>query len=488
MRAPIGPGSEARGLGFDALLGLVVAAGLCGPAILRGELVGSAKAEVYGHAWVHWWAQSAWPGRASGTELALRTESWPVIDPLPTWIAAGMAHLGGATAGWNSWAVLGVVLAAVGGGALARATGGVGHFGALALPLSAISLGSLQSGLTEDGGVGVVALALAAMLRGRPVLGGLLLAASAAFGLYLAWLGGLAALGIGLWRLGVAARASRLRTELGPWLLGGTLALALGYQVVKPFALRLEEGIVGRAPVREEPLWRLNPWLGADLASYFVPGDQSTDATIIREHPAYLGWASLGLAASGGWHPALLGLGVALMVAPGEQLSVMGRPTGWTNPVYSLFLELPYADRLRHAARVLLVGQLALLVLAARGARQLPVLGSVLLVAEVIVFSPATTPISGTPTASPPIYAVLAGLAEGPIVVLPATGPGVHPQKVFYDQRAHGRPVLHDPNRPEPRPPVGLARWMVVLQRPWPEDRGAPVVASGDAAVFEGGD
>ena len=34
------------------------------------------------------------------------------------------------------------------------------------------------------------------------------------------------------------------------------------------------------------------------------------------------------------------------------------------------------------------------------------------------------------------------------MIVVGAAGPGVHPQRVFFDQRAHGRRLLHNPNRP----------------------------------------
>src|SRR4051812_15949612 len=132
----------------DTAIGLALAAILVGPAVARGGFAGSPAAEVYGHAWVQWWAARQWPAWPTGTDLALGTQSWPVIDPLPTWAVAGLAHLVGAGMAWNLWVATGVVLAAVGGGALARALGGHGPTGAVGLATAPILLGSMTSGLT----------------------------------------------------------------------------------------------------------------------------------------------------------------------------------------------------------------------------------------------------------------------------------------------------------------------------------------------------
>src|SRR5438128_339720 len=132
----------------DALIGLLLALLLVAPAAAQGRMAGSPGAEVYGHAWVQWWAAAQWPAWPTGTPLDEGTTSWPVIDPLLTWLIAGASHIVGATAAWNLGTACAVVLASVGGGALARAMGGAGPVGAVGLATAPIFLGSLTSGLT----------------------------------------------------------------------------------------------------------------------------------------------------------------------------------------------------------------------------------------------------------------------------------------------------------------------------------------------------
>ncbi|MFN7143040.1 MAG: hypothetical protein ACK4YP_04640 [Myxococcota bacterium] len=489
----------------DLLVGVVLAAVLVGPAAVSGGLAGSGGAEVYGHAWVQAWAAEAWPAWPAGTALAEGAADWAVIDPLPTWIVAGLARVVGATAAWNAWAAAGVVLVAVGGGAFTRALGGVGIVGAVGVATMPIFLGSLTSGLTEDYALGLVALALAALLRDRRVLGGVLLGASAWCGLYLAWLGGLAAAAIGL---------RRLRSRPGRWLLAGLVATAIALPATLPFRERLA-GTGHRSGTfvpRHEPLWRLDPWRGADLASFLAPGKVEVGDAFVREHPVYLGYTTLGLAALGGAHPAWLGVLACAAVAPGEHLSWAGTPLGVANPAMHVFRALPFAERFNHHARVMLLGQLILVGLAARGTGRIvgrfsggrggdhasawgrepaepqacgtvrpprnapPVAtrwiagvggaAAVGIFAETALLSPARVPLPTAPTDTPAIYAALSAFpADLPVVVVGAAGPGVHPQRVFFDQRAHGRRLLHNPNRPADGRPV----------------RGAIVVALGDA-------
>ena len=499
--------------GADALVGLVLAALIVGPAVVGGGLAGSPGAEVYGHAWVQAWAASSWPAWPTGTNLADGAGAWAVIDPLPTWIVGGLARVVGATAAWNVWVALGVVLAAVGGGAFARAMGGSGPVGAAGVATMPIFLGSLTSGLTEDYALGIVALALAAILDGRRLLGALLLGLSAWCGLYLAWLGGLAAAAIGLWRI----RDRPLR-----WVLAGALALAVAAPATLPFRDRLA-GVGHRAGTftpRPEPLWRVNPWRGADLASFGAPGEQNVETAFVREHPVYVGYTTVGLAALGGWHPAWLGVLACAAVAPGDNLAWAGAPTGVTNPAMSAFRRLPFAERFNHHARVMLLGQLVLVGLAARGGRrsgcwvlgflgrgsppQRPAGGeapgppapadpgaawvfAAALVVETAVVSPARLPLPVAPDDSPAIYAALSALPPDlPVAVVGAAGPGIHPQRVFFDQRAHGRVLLHNPNRPvDGRPRAGsivVALGDAVVRVT--NERGAPTVIAQDGAAW----
>jgi hypothetical protein len=423
----------------DVLVGLLLAMFLCGPAVLRGDLVGSAGAETPGHAWVQWWAAAGWPAWPVGTGLALGTEHWPVIDPLPTWIAAGMAQVIGSTGAWNALVVGSVVLASIGGGALARSAGGFGLVGAVGLPLSPIWLGSLTSGLTEDGAVGLLALALAAFLSDRIRLGGVLLGLLAWCGLYLAWLGAAAAL-----VLGVRGRSRE-------WLVAALFAVAIALPAALPFRARLTgtPQHAGTPPAQVEPRWRLNPVRRADVAAFFVPGDEPPGPG--REHPTYVGWSTLALAAAGGWNPAWLGVAALGAVSVDRPVFVAGSPWLADNPVAAVFDHLPLADRFNHRARVWILGELVLVVLAARGAARFGPRGhwiAAAMAAEVVLLSPARTPLPGMSAETPAVYSKLAALPPGPVAVEGAVGPGVNPQRVLFDQRAHGRKLLVDPNRP----------------------------------------
>lgn len=441
----------------DVSIGLVLAAVLCGPAIVRGDLVGSPGAEVYGHAWVQWWAALGWPAWPTGTALVPGAERWPVIDPLPTWIVGGLARVVGPVAAWNAAVVGDLVLAAVGGGVLARACGGVGAVGAVGLVLSPIFLGSVTSGLTEDGALGLVALALAALVDGRRRwIGAVLLGSAAWCGLYLAWLGALAAVGGASVALVRAARAGRGGVEARSWALSGALALVIGGAAAAPFAARLE-GVghrYGAPPVADEPLWRINPWRHADVLAFVTPGKVETGDALVREHPTYAGWSVLGLALLGGGGPAVIvpawaGVAACAGFALGDTITVAGHPVA-ANPGDVVFSLLPFADRFNHRGRGWLLGELLLVVLAARGARRAPRIATLAVAAELLLLSPTRLPLTGTPAASPEIYTMLADLPPGPVVVAGASGPGIPPQRVFYDQRAHGRVLLHNPNRPAP--------------------------------------
>lgn len=474
----------------DLLLALALAALLVGPAAADGALAGSPGAEVYGHAWVQWWAAAQWPAWPAGTDLAVGTDPWPVIDPLPTWLVAGLARIVGPTAAWNVWIAAGVALAAVGGAALARAVGGLPAVGAVGLATAPVFLGSLTSGLTEDAALGLVALALAALLQGRPALGGLLLGLSAWCGLYLGWLGGLAAAALAVHAL-VRTRGRDWR----PWLLAGVLALVVAAPAAAPFRDRLG-GKGHRAGVvtdRPEPLWRLDPWRGADLASFVAPGKVDVGEALVREHPVYLGFATLALAAAAGPSPAWLGVLACVAVAPGERLSFAGEPLGLENPAIHVFRLLPFAARFNHHARVMLLGQMVLVALAARGAARvaarrprLAAAAPLVLLAETALLSPARVPLPSAPDASPEIYAALATLPPGPVAVRGASGPGIHPQKVFFDQRAHGRRLLHNPNRPADGVPTrGAILVALGAARARTEaERGPPDVEAPDGAAW----
>jgi hypothetical protein len=274
------------------------------------------------------------------------------------------------------------------------------------------------------------------------------------------------------------------------------IASTASFIASEPFRARLGgEGhrTASRGPApATEPLWRANPWRGADLATLFAPGDPDTGSAYVREHPVYLGYATLALAATVP-SPAWLAVAACAAVAPGEQLAWMGRPLGASNPAIRAFHLLPLADRFNHHARVMLLGQLVLVTLAARGAARSVRVATVapfVLAAEALLLAPSRLPLPSTPSHSPTIYSALSTLPEGPVSVSGAAGPGVHPQKVLFDQRAHGRRLLHSPDRPSDGVPAPGAVFVVLGEpgstrvRESVERLGLPTVATADGAAW----
>lgn len=475
-------------------LGALACAGAAGAGLVAhpGHLLGSPGGEVWGHAWVQWWRGQALPAWPPGTDLALGAGTWPVIDPLPTLLLGAAGRLLGVVAAWNLGLLLFVAVAFLGGAWLARREGGEPVVGGLALALAPCFLGSLSSGLTEDGALGLSAVVLGLLARPTwrgAALAGALLALLAATGLLLAWSTALAALLPGLWAL------SRDRRAAGPLLLGALLAALLVAPLAWTFGPRLlgEGHRAGEVQALVEPLWRLNPWRGVDLASLVAPLPQEPGEALIRQHPGYLGLSLLVLAALGSlrpapgqdrggrwWSVALL----AVLLAPGEQLSLLGQPLGLRNPLALGLDLLPGGALVNHHGRLLLPGAVALSVLAARGAdslrrlaagrlpRALP--AAVALVAfDLLLLAPGGAPLPTADPTPPALVADLGRLSPGRLLVLPVAGPGVHFQRPLLDQRLHGRPLLLDPQRPGL--PPGLAatetgRWLggLALPRPSP--------------------
>lgn len=462
---------------------------LAGPAILRGELVGSPRAETYGHAWVQACAAAQWPAWPGGTDLAVGTALRPVIDPLPTWIAGGFAQMVGLTGAWNGLVVGWIVLAAVGAAALGRATSLSPTWVAVAAVLSPIWRGSVWSGLTEDGAIGLGMLAIALLWSGsgdrgslrRAALGGALLGLLAWCGLYLAWLAAAAAVGVTIWRV---LRPGRGRA-IGRLAAGGVLALVIALPALLPFKARLA-GVghrFGTAPALQEPLWRVNPWRASDLASFGVPtqrgptgvvtGEVALGDAFVREHPTWVGYPLLALAAVG-TGPLTVPAAVLAAWSVGPNPSWEGTPTGFENPVAVLLDGLPYASSFNHHARLWLLGEVCVVLLAGVGIRRIgdrlpgvrlvlvPV-AITLVLADAALLAPGPLILPGTSAATPSIYAALSALPPGPITVLGANGPGIHPQKLYFDQRAHGRKVLSNPDRPEPPDLSRVKAGMIVV-------------------------
>jgi hypothetical protein len=448
-----------------------------------GGLLGSPRAEVWGHAWALSWRAAALPAWPEGPgELLLFARPWPVMDPLPTALGAALTRLLGLEVGWNALVLAGVGLAFAGGAALARRAGGDPWTGGLGLALAPSLMGAAASGLSEDLWVGLAALTFADLGHRDPRRGaraGLWLGLLAGCGLLLAWATGLAA------ALGGLALALR-REGRGPGLLRAALIAGAGAAAAAlPHADRLQGAghRLGAALERVEPLWPVNPTRAADLASLLRPGPVELGDALVRLHPGYLGLSLLGLTLLGllPWGlpralaartaqpssapparaPALLLLLLlgAAALSLGPTIAWTGQPTGLPGPAALLPL-LPLGGLVNHHGRLLLLAAVALSALGARGAARLGRLGpaaALLVAADLARLSPLPLPLPVADLRPAGVYAdPLDGLPEGAVLELPAGGPGVHPQRGLLDQRAHGRPWARDPN--VPGVPAALAR------------------------------
>lgn len=414
-------------------------------------LVGTPGAEVYGHVWVQWWHGMALPSWPAGTDLAVGADPWPVIDPLPTLLIATGGRLLGTIASHNLWALLSIPLSFAGGWMLAARVNGHRWVGAITLAMWPPLMGARASGLTEDLSIGLAAMALAHL--GRPgwaagLKTGLLLGALAWCGLLNAWFAALTAVGLGL-VIAIGDRRS--------W---GSLALAAltAAVVVAPLVAMHGDRLLGVghrsglfAP-QEEPLWRLNPWRAVDVLSLFTPGFQDPQGALIRMHPGYLGLSTLLLAIRGGWSRWWVVLLGAAAISLGPTFSIAGHPTDVANPVTTALQWIPGGSLLNHHGRALLMGGVAMAALTARGARafhgrQAWIVGAVV-ACDLAFLSPLPLPLPVAPATPPDVVFLLDDLPPGPMLVLPAGGPGVHFQRPLLDQRIHHRPLLLSPNRP----------------------------------------
>mgnify|MGYP007024794968 CR=1 FL=1 len=415
-------------------------------------LLGSPAGEIWGHAWVQWWHALALPSWPEGPGAWLVSpRPWPVVDPLPTALAAGLGRLLGPTAGYNLWVLLAVFIAFVGGARLARRLGGDPWVGGVALALAPSLLGAAASGLTEDLAVGLAALTFADLGHRDPWRGaraGVWLALLCTCGLVLGWATGLIALGLGL----AFVRQDRLRLKgLVP---AGLLAVAAAAALGSLHGGRLggHGHRLGTAMERTEPLWRLNPTRGVDVLSYVVPGRVDPGDALVRMHPGYLGLSLLGLACFAGRSRWWWVLGAVLLVAPGHHLAAAGSPLGVQNPFAAGLGLLPFGELVNHHGRLLLLGAVALSALAAVGAtRRLGARApwmAIVVGLDLALLGPVPTPLPTAPPSGQALLSSLGELPDGPLLQLPAGGPGVHPQLPLFQQRFHQRPLVKDPNVP----------------------------------------
>jgi hypothetical protein len=379
---------------------------------------------------------------------------WPVADPLPTLISSVATRIAGLEVGYDGWILLSIALAFAGGFALARICGGAPLVGGIALAMAPSFTGALTSGLTEDSAIGIAALAYAAIVGRRHALAGTLMG-------LLAWCGPVLAIyaAVGAVVLG-ALEIRRDRALLAPMLA----AAAVAALVAAP-AVWLQRPMLGSASTRDlaqtcASAWRQNPRGGADLLSLVAPGRLGDVEGLV--HPGYLGVTVLLLAAVGLRHR-LAWVALASVIAGiGSRVCVAGED--WAPSPFAPLLAV--GGLLHDHARALCIAAVALSALAARGALRLGPIGRLapaLVALDLLMASPAPLPLPVAPSRPAEISGALAGLSAGPVLVIPASGPGLNFLRPLVDQRVHGRRLLLDPNRPGVVAKVAatpLGRWL----------------------------
>jgi hypothetical protein len=440
---------------------LVVAA--AGARLVRESgLLGSPRGEVYGHAWHVWWHSVALPRWASGTDLAVGTSAWPVADPLPTLLSSAATRVASLEVGYDGWILFAVALAFAGGWALACAADGDPLVGGVALAMAPSFTGSLTSGLTEDSSVGIAALTYAALIARRHALAGALMGTLAWCGPVLAIYGAIGAVVLG------ALEIRRERALLAPVAGAGVVAA-----VVAAPAVWLQRPMFGGASTRElaqecATAWRQNPRGGADLLSLVTPGRLGDVEGLV--HPGYLGLTILALALAGVRHRLAWVAVAAIIAGIGARLCVAGEGIG-PSPFAPL---LAIGGVLHDHARALAIAAVALSALAARGATRFGLVGRLAPAAvalDLLLASPAPFPLPVAPSAPTEIAGALSNLTAGPVLVVPASGPGLNFLRPLLDQRVHGRKLLLDPNRPGVVAKLAVTpfgRWLDALGSPGP--------------------
>lgn len=256
--------------------------------------------------------------------------------------------------------------------------------------------------------------------------------------------------------LGAAAVASR--RPIREVVVGGLVAgLPVAAAAVGAWSLYrgVGNGGIASAIALPPPVVADGSWTvvarGVDLASPFVPAFLLPRAPpgFLHRHTVYVGWALIAAAIVGARRDRVArGLvavaAVALLFALGPRLGVWGR----------VVLPVPMPGALaswlgaHHAYRFMGVATVALLGAAAAGLRGRPqavqVAWAAIMVAEGLAFAP----VEAFPTIPNPVGAVEARLAaaEGAVLDLPFDREcdkirGPFPQRAFYVQAVHGRPI-----------------------------------------------
>ncbi|MCB9764696.1 MAG: hypothetical protein H6739_33280 [Alphaproteobacteria bacterium] len=462
---------------------------------LSGSFLGHPGNDTWNHAWGMWWIQS---GMFEAGEVPLRTDlvNHPhggtlfYIDTFNAVITAPLRVLFDIPTTFNLLVIFSLAWNAFGAWALGRHVlrdDWLAAVPAVVYGTGAHILGQAYNGITESLNTGWLPLYVLALLmtleRPRPLRGlamGLTLAICALTNFYYGLFGILVSVLVVLHRIITAPRLVRWGPFIG-WTVAGA---ALFSVLVVPVLLRLSasmnapDAIVTRDP---DFVWAslLNHNM-TDLVSFFRPGAHySPDLKALYGEDllivTYLGWVAIALAGFALarhrprremslwiWLTAIFlvfSLGPYLHVA-GEYLTLSGRRVPL--PFLPFFKAFPLFSRISHPFRFVVPATLGLGVLAGFGARALAqrlrqpaprvALGaSALVMAEILLLSPAPWPLPRCEADIPEVY-TQAIHEPGAVLDLPITLPNLERAVFLWYQTAHERPGPYGLNDPLPDP------------------------------------
>jgi len=450
-------------------------AGLLAPLALLGmtgqpgvwvghRLIGAGTADTWGHAWGYWWtAQTTAVGQLPFADAPINypeAQAWWVIDLPVALLLSPVTHLLGAGAAYNLAFALHAGIGAAAIAALVTRRGGVPWVGAAAGILAATSpfvRGALASGVPEALAVlwvpllvWLVDVGLSEGRRRHLVAAGALsavLVLDGAYGAIAGALAGAAAVGAALLasraRLQVLARSTVVAIPAALTVVGLRWALVESHHPALDRTEAQQLVDIGEA-------WALRPLCGVDLMSWSVPAQllPLVDAETAHLHIVYVGILLPALLLAAAWQhrkvrrPALVALAAAI-VALGPALYVYGTPRTPAVLPGTWLWAVGATNYYRLAGLVPVVG---LVGLASVRHKWMPI-ALMAIAAEWLVGAPLDVKV---PTLASPAGEVEDWLAsqpeEGAVLDLPLDHEGTavrgpSPQKVFYLQTVHHRPI-----------------------------------------------
>lgn len=465
------------------------------PAVLdlRGSMIGHPGNDTWNHAWGYWWLLQ---GLITDGALPTHTDllnhpdggSLFFIDSFNALWSMPFSLIGGVPLALNLVVITGFAFNAFATWLLGRHVlrdPWIAWVPAVIFASSAHLMGQTYNGITETTNAGWIPFYLWTLLMlmdratwRRAALLGAALAICSISNFYYGLFGVVASVVVVLHRLiGEPKRVLWRRFAVA------TIAGAVLYAVmVLPVLQALQSSIdAADAMVNRDPefVWQslLNHNI-TDLVSMVRPGrvyspdlkaEYGEDLLIV----VYLGWAALALAAFSlvGHRPRRdLSLWLVMLVlfavfALGPYLYVGGEYVRWDGemiplPFYVFFKAFPLFERISHPFRFVVPATIGLGMLAGFGVKELGrrftldariVTGgaSALILAELLLLSPAPWPLPRCEAAIPAVYT---NLSAGAVLDLPITVPNLERAVYTWYQTEHGQPSPYGLNDPIPAP------------------------------------